>query len=151
MQVFRFFWLLLLSGVYLVTSIGNQQVSFKWPLLGSAIATPWLYQNGSESLFLCALFAAVVAQKKREWRLEPYKFRGRCRLFKRILVLSLCGSLYLSLWTSVLLLNVKVTSNDGTQVMTSYMSLAKTKPVFRVFGQTCHKLAWTAKEKWLEA
>lgn len=103
-------------GVYLVTNIGNQQVSFKWPLIGSAIATPWLYQNGSESMFLCALFAAVVAQKKLEWRLEPYKFRGRCKLFKRILVLYFCGLLYLSLWSAVLLLNVKVTSNDGTQV-----------------------------------
>ena len=108
------------SGVYLVTNIGNQQVSFKWPLIGSTIATPWLYQNGSESMFLCAIFAAVVAQKKREWRIEPYKFRGRCRLVKRILVLLTCCLIYFSLWSSVLLLNVKVTSNDGTQVMTYF-------------------------------
>ena len=105
-----------------MSNIGNQKLSVKWPLLGSAIATPWLLQNGAESMFLCALFAAVLAAKKREWRPEPYKFRGRCKLVKRILVLSLCCSLYLSLWTSVLLLNVKVTSNDGTQVMNYFIS-----------------------------
>ena len=105
----------LLPGVFLVSNIGNQKVSPKWPLLGACVSIPWLI-NDSESMALTALFSTVVAAKKREWRVERLRFKGRCRLVKRILVLSVCASLYLSMWTSVLLLNVKVTSKDGTQV-----------------------------------
>lgn len=127
-------------GVYLVSNIGNQKVSIKWPLLGSAIATPWLL-NGSESMSLCALFSAVIAAKKREWRVEPYRVPGKCRLLKRILVLSLCGSLYLSLWTSVLLLNVKVTSNDGTQVpLREAVENFFHSPAWKEMKQSMHEL-----------
>ncbi|XP_053385718.1 dnaJ homolog subfamily C member 22-like [Mercenaria mercenaria] len=118
------------TGVSLVSNIGFQKVAFKWCILGAAISTPWLLLE-SPSIVCAPLFASLMANYKREWDIEKEPPTGVCNFIKRVIVLTLCGCIYLSLWTSAIYFNMHVTTSDGMRV-----------PVYEAVGNFFESPAW---------
>ena len=109
-----FYKCLLFSGVYLVGNVDSERVDFKWPLFGSYIAIPMLTMDSENNLVYSAILSAIfVNWKGKEWNKNFIKKRGFC---KRICILTACGLLYLSLWTSVISFNANITTKDGDEV-----------------------------------
>ncbi|XP_060582035.1 dnaJ homolog subfamily C member 22-like [Ruditapes philippinarum] len=118
------------TGVSLVSNIGVQKVSFKWCILGAAISTPWLLLE-SPSVICAPLFSSLMANYKREWDIEKETPTGVCNFIKRVIVLALCGCIYMTLWGSVICFNMHVTTSDGMQV-----------PIYEAIGHFFESPAW---------
>lgn len=126
------------TGVYLVTSIGIQKVAMKWCIIGAAVSTPWLLLE-NQSIIVAPLFASLAANYKAEWDIEKEPPSGVCTFFKRVFILSLCGCIYISLWTSVIYFNMHVTTSDGMKV-----------PVYEAIGNFFESPAWKDFKKTLD-
>ncbi|OWF45497.1 dnaJ homolog subfamily C member 22-like [Mizuhopecten yessoensis] len=100
-------------GVHLVANIGRQKCTMSAPLIGASLGLPWsLYI--SENIMPGVLFAAILVNKFGiQWKEDR---RDRENLCKRALVLTFCGMIYLSLWTSVIYLNCSVTNEHGETI-----------------------------------
>ena len=100
--------------MYLVGNVDPERVDFQWPVLGSYITIPMLPMNSGNNLVYSAILSAIfVNWKGKEWNKNFIKKRGFC---KRICILTACGLLYLSLWTSVIYFNANITTKDGDEV-----------------------------------
>ena len=100
--------------MYLVGNVDPERVDFQWAVLGSYILVPMLMMDSGNNLVYCAILSAIfVNWKGKEWNKNFIKKRGFC---KRICILTACGLLYLSLWTSVIYFNANITTKDGDEV-----------------------------------
>ena len=109
-----FYKCLLFSGVYLVGNVNPERVDSKWALLGSYITLLLLMTESGNYLIYSVFSSAIfVNWKGKGWNKNFMRKRGFC---KRICILTVCGFLYLSLWTSVIYLNAKITTKDGDEV-----------------------------------
>ena len=86
----------LIAGVYLVANIGELQCSYKFPLLGSALAIPWLVADDS-NLMLPSVTASILTWWKglrwRNLRKRPHS----------LVHSALCYCSAVLLWISVLM------------------------------------------------
>ena len=109
-----FYKCLLFSGVYLVGNVDSERVDFKWPLFGSYIAIPMLTMDSENNLVYSAILSAIfVNWQGKEWNKNFMRKHGFC---KRICILTVCGLLYLSLWTSAIYFNANITTKYGRKV-----------------------------------
>ncbi|XP_013782612.1 dnaJ homolog subfamily C member 22-like [Limulus polyphemus] len=100
-------------GIHLVGNIGREQGSFWWPLLGAYLTYP-LYFWSLNSVFWTSLFSQCFFNwYSKKWRRKPLPRRHIC---KRLLVLTFCGALYISLWGSWLYFNCTVTDQSGDEI-----------------------------------
>jgi len=93
-------------GIWLVGNIGNQQGGFLRPLLASYCTLP-AYFYGLNFISWTTILGGMVF--KRKWRRSV---STPLPLYQRVLVLSLCGCLYLSMWGSYFYFNATVVHND---------------------------------------
>lgn len=101
-------------GVHLVGNVIPEKVSFQWALLGAYISLPMLSLDSGNNLVYSSLLSAIfVNWKGKEWNRDYTKRRGVC---KRICILTLCGLVYLTLWSSVIYFNAKITTKEGDEV-----------------------------------
>lgn len=91
-------------GIWIVGNIGRWEGSLKHPLAGCYLALP-LQLYGINAGSISTLLGAYCFRRK--WR----KHKREQPLWKRLLILSLCGSVYLSLWASFLYYNAEVVHN----------------------------------------
>jgi len=104
----------LFSGVYLVGNVNPERVDFQWAAFGSCITIPMPTVDSENNLVYPVILSAIfVNWKGKEWNKNFIKKRGFC---KRICILTVCGLLYLSLWTSAIYLNAKIITKDGDKV-----------------------------------
>lgn len=97
-------------GVHLVGNIGRHEGSFWWPFLGAYMTSP-MYYITTNSVFWSSMCSAYFFNKfAKKWRRTPPKPKSGA--LKRILILTLCGLLYLSLWSSWLYFNCSVVDRD---------------------------------------
>ncbi|XP_032527622.1 dnaJ homolog subfamily C member 22 [Danaus plexippus] len=103
-------------GVWTVGNIGRECGSFLWPVLGAYVAYPLRYYIYDESFWftIMVLVSALAFDTfSKQWRRTPYK---RTHFVKRIIVLGVCASLYLSLWVGYLYFHGTITDSDGDEV-----------------------------------
>lgn len=100
-------------GIYLVGNLGKQQGDFKWPLLGCYIMTP-LHIMGHTSYVYTTILGIVAFQAyARSWRRQIREPASRCKQF---LLIFIFFSIYLSLWSSYIYFNLKITTKDGDKI-----------------------------------
>lgn len=92
-------------GVWLVGNIGREQGTFLRPLLACYATLPLHFYGGNMIAWTTIVGALLF---KRQWRRQV---RDPAPMWKRILILSLCGSLYVSMWGSYLYFNATVVHN----------------------------------------
>lgn len=92
-------------GIWLVGNIGRWEGNFKRPLLGCYLTLP-AYLYGMNVVSWTTILGAYCF--KRQWRRPKQPSRP---WYTRIFVLILCGSLYLSMWSSYLYFNAEVVHN----------------------------------------
>ncbi|XP_050542196.1 dnaJ homolog subfamily C member 22 [Daktulosphaira vitifoliae] len=113
-------------GVWAVGNIGHETGAIKWPALSAyaiwGLGNPLrafvfkftnLDIDESMSFTIMILVAACVFDKVKKWRVRRKKTAGVC---KRMLIISACCLLYMSLWSSYLYFNAKVTDENGEEV-----------------------------------
>ena len=123
--------LIYVVGVKMVANIGPQKCKMKPCILGALASAPWLIFADQPSIITTALFSAAAATYYKEWDPEKRPPKGGCNCVKRAMLFSFCAMMYLLVWGSVLLFNVKVTSADGTQV-----------PFDEAFENFLHSAVW---------
>lgn len=100
-------------GVHLVANIGRQKCTISWPMIGSFTSLPWILYR-SDNIMPGVLIAALMATwYGMEWQREK---KPRKHICKQASTLTLCGILYLSMWTSVIYLNCSVTNEHGETI-----------------------------------
>jgi len=92
-------------GIWVVGNIGRWKGSLSRPLLGCYLTLP-AYLYGMNIVSWTTIIGAYCF--KREWRGMGRPSRA---WYNRLLILILCGSLYMSLWTSYLYFNAEVVHN----------------------------------------
>jgi len=103
-------------GVHLVGSAGGREEgSFKTSLLAASLPLPWLFHNPSVISYSC-MFSTGAYHWTKKWSLRPRKRRPFCR---RLAILSLASSIYVCLWISILVFNVKFEGPEGEPVRLS--------------------------------
>ncbi|XP_076089334.1 dnaJ homolog subfamily C member 22-like [Mytilus galloprovincialis] len=101
-------------GVHLVGNVNPEKVSFQWALLGAYISFPMLtIDSGNNLVYSSILSAIAVNWKGKNWNRDYIEKRGLC---KRVFVLTVCGLLYLSLWSSAIYFNATITTKEGDEV-----------------------------------
>lgn len=104
------------TGIWIVGNIGRERGS-PWFAAFVAYVTYFLrfYIYDESVWFTVMVFASALAFDgfSKQWRRKP---REKKSLLKRIVVLSLCGALYLSIWGAYLYFNGKVTDSNGDEV-----------------------------------
>ncbi|XP_018318722.1 dnaJ homolog subfamily C member 22 [Agrilus planipennis] len=112
-------WLIPLGaalGVWVVGNIGREKGNIVWALVFAYVGyfLRWYIFDESVWCTCMVVFSALAFdQFSKDWRRTPRKKKP---LYKRILVLCLCGSIYLSLWGSYLYFNGKVTDSNGDEI-----------------------------------
>lgn len=126
-------------GVWTVGNIGRQEGTIHWALCGAYAAFPlyWFLEDDSSWYTLMVFVSAFAFDiKSKKWRRKPRKEKS---LLKRIMVLNLCGMLYLSLWGSFFYFNAKFTDNDGEEIKISEaVHHFFTSPLWTDFKQSLH-------------
>lgn len=93
-------------GVHLIGNIGRHKGGIKYPLLAAYATAPAYVFLGVNSVFYSSLAANwAFGYYERRWRKQ---YDRRKPVWKRLLVLTLCGLLYASLWTSWFYFNCKI-------------------------------------------
>ena len=101
--------------MYLVGNVRPERVNFQWALLGSYITIPILTMESGNNLVYSAILSAIfVNWQGKDW--TNFHFIRKVGFCKRICILTVCGLLYLSLWTSAIYLNANITTKDGDEV-----------------------------------
>jgi DnaJ family protein C protein 22 len=99
--------------VHTIGNIGRQKGSIKWALIGAYLTAP-LYIFGSNVVFWTSLSSSYFFNTyAKEWRRTPTPKKP---LIKRILILSLCTLLYLSLWSSWFYYNCSITDKNEQEI-----------------------------------
>jgi len=93
-------------GVWLVGNIGNHQGGFLRPLLACYCTLP-AYIYGLNFISWTTILGAIFFQRK--WRRSV---SSPLPLYRRVFVLWLCGSLYLSMWGSYFYFNATIVHNE---------------------------------------
>ncbi|XP_063393174.1 dnaJ homolog subfamily C member 22 [Cydia fagiglandana] len=102
-------------GVWTVGNIGRERGTLKWPLLAAYAAYPLRYYVYDETVwFTLMVLAACLAfdSFSKEWRRTPV----RRHWVKRIAILGLSATLFLSLWASYLYFHGTITDSEGDEV-----------------------------------
>ena len=109
-------------GVWVVGNIGGWKGSLRRPVLGCYLTLP-AYLYGMNVVSWTTILGTVMSSVstpslsristgaycfKRQWRTPTKSSRS---WYTRIMVLTLCGSLYLSMWSSYLYFNAEVVHN----------------------------------------
>jgi len=121
-------------GVWVVGNIGGWKGSFKRPLLGCYLTLP-AYLYGMNVVSWTTILGAYCF--KRQWRTPAKSSRT---WYARILVLTLCGSLYISMWSSYLYFNAEVVHNgDKIKLREAVTNFIKS-PAVQEFSRNLHLL-----------
>ncbi|XP_063238178.1 dnaJ homolog subfamily C member 22 [Bacillus rossius redtenbacheri] len=103
-------------GVWVVGNIGREEGTIWWAL-GAAYATfpLYFYLDDYSTAYSLIAFASAYAfdAKSKRWRRRPSKPKS---LLRRVVTLSLCALLYVSLWGSYLYFNARLTDTEGEEV-----------------------------------
>jgi len=94
-------------GVWLVGNIGRWEGNLKRPLLGCYLTLP-AYLYGMNVVSWTTILGAYMFSRK--WRVIPSS-ENKWPVWKRLLVLVLCGALYGGMWSSYLYHNAEVVHN----------------------------------------
>lgn len=101
-------------GVYLVGNVEPEKVYFQWALLGAYISIPMLTIDSGNNLVYSSLLSSIfVNWKGKTWNKDYIPQKGFC---KRISILTVCGLIYLSLWSSAIYFNATITTKEGDEV-----------------------------------
>ncbi|XP_075229309.1 TM2 and DnaJ domain-containing protein wurst [Lycorma delicatula] len=102
-------------GVWSVGNIGHEEGSLWWPLAAAYLTYPLYLYRMNEVSFTCMVFACALAfdVKSKKWR---QRVKPRKGVVKRIVIISVCCLLYLSLWMSYLYFNAKFEDSDGEEI-----------------------------------
>jgi len=118
-------------GVWLVGNIGRWEGSIKHPIIGCYLTLP-LYYFGINAGSLTTLVGAYFFRRK--WRkLE----QDPVALWKRVLVLSLCGGLYTSMWGSYFYFNAEIVQNDDKIKLRDAVGNFLKSPLVQEFTRSC--------------
>lgn len=110
--MFTFYFLL--AGVHLVGNVNPEKANFQWALLGAYISIPMLTLDSGNNLVYSSILSAIAVNwKGKTWNTGYIEKRGLC---KRVFVLTFCGLLYLSLWSSAIYFNATITTKEGDEV-----------------------------------
>ncbi|KAF5305261.1 hypothetical protein FQA39_LY09226 [Lamprigera yunnana] len=104
------------SGVWIVGNIGREMGSPWKTLAVSYISYLLRWHFYDESIWLTTtVFAAALAfdSLSKHWRRKPREKRS---WVKRILLLSLCSTVYLSIWGGYFYFNGKITDSNGDEI-----------------------------------
>lgn len=83
-----------------------------WPLIGAICGLPWLYYDPQNIIYPTLISAICVNWKGKEWQ----ERRRKSHICKRLATLTVCGCIYLFLWSAAIYLNASITTKDGEQV-----------------------------------
>ncbi|GLH16351.1 DnaJ protein homolog 1 [Gryllus bimaculatus] len=103
-------------GVWTVGNIGREMGTIWWALAAAYAVYPFRSIIDDDSNWFTGMtFLSALAfdNKSKQWRRTPVIKKS---LFRRVTTLVLCGLLYLSLWSSYLYFNARVTDSDGEEV-----------------------------------
>ena len=107
------FYIFLISGITLVGNIGKEKGSIWWPLIGCYLITPF-HIMGYTSFLLTTLLGIIAFQIfAKTWRRQIRDPPGLC---KRFFIITICISLYISLWGAYIYFNLKITTKDGDKI-----------------------------------
>jgi len=124
-------------GVYIVGNVGREEGSIRNALLASYFTLPF-YTMENPKYYWSSVLAALAFRTQVKWRRTPPKKKGLC---KRVLVLSACGCLYLSLWTSFLYFNMVITNEHGETIhLRDAISNLLKSPMFMELRQSLYNL-----------
>jgi len=96
-----------------VGNIGRHQGSIWYPLLGGYLTSPFYFWSVNSVFFTSCLSCTFFNKYSKEWRRKP---PVRSDLWKRVLILTLCLSLYASLWSSWIYFNCTIIDDDSREV-----------------------------------
>ncbi|ODM98208.1 DnaJ subfamily C member 22 [Orchesella cincta] len=99
-------------GVHVIGNIGSQEGSILPSLLAAYIALPF-YTMPNPKYNWSTWLAALAFRFSVRWRKGKPQKRHFC---KRIATMSACGVLYLSLWTSYMYYNLRITNEHGESI-----------------------------------
>lgn len=103
-------------GIHLVGSVGGREEgSFKYALLAASLPVPLIIQEAN-TLSYSAILGNLAYAYTRRWKSGP---KPKKSLPKRVAILTAAGILYLSIWSSILIFNVKFEGPEGEQVRLS--------------------------------
>ncbi|XP_050301617.1 dnaJ homolog subfamily C member 22 isoform X2 [Anthonomus grandis grandis] len=103
-------------GVWVVGNIGREQGKPWLTILVSYVSylSRWYFYDDSVWLSIVMFSAAFTFDTwSKEWRRTPKKKKP---LWKRLTTLGLCTILYLSLWSSYIYFNGKITDSNGDEI-----------------------------------
>jgi len=121
-------------GVWVVGNIGGWKGSLRRPLLGCYLTLP-AYLYGMNVVSWTTILGAYCF--KRQWRTPTKSSRS---WYTRIMVLSLCGSLYLSMWSSYLYFNAEVVHNGDKIKLREAVANFLKSPAVQEFSRNLHLL-----------
>lgn len=125
-------------GVWVVGNVGREKGSIKWPMLAAYLSSPlYIFYNFGFSVITLSSICAFH-WKSKSWRrtIDP-----PAPFWKRMAVLSLCCSLYTSMWTGYVFFNLRFTTTEGDEIRfrDAVGNLIKS-PAFQEFSNNVGKL-----------
>lgn len=101
-------------GVHLIGNIGRHEGRLKWPLIAAYATAPLYILFGTNCVFWSSMAAHLAfGSYERRWRKRK---ESRKPVWKRLLILTLCGLLYVSLWTSWFYFNCKIEKEGDGEI-----------------------------------
>ncbi|XP_015783492.1 dnaJ homolog subfamily C member 22 [Tetranychus urticae] len=101
-------------GIHLVGNVGRHRGSILPPLIGAYLTSPLYIFFGSHSVFWTSLSASICFSKfSKRWRRT---YPRRQPLGKRIIILTVAGLLYLSLYASWFYFNCSIVEKHGEEM-----------------------------------
>jgi len=101
------------AGIWLVGNIGRQKGSSLPPLLACYATVPLVHLGYAGSGMMTVAGILAFQWKSRAWRRQVTERRHLC---KRVLILTLCGGLYSSLWASYMYFNMRIVTKNGDEI-----------------------------------
>jgi len=127
-------------GITLVGNIGKERGSIWWPLLGCFIMTPFHIFGYSSFVFTTISGIIAFNMFAKKWRRQIREPHSMC---KRFLIITICFSIYISLWGSYAYFNLKITTKEGDKIkFRDAVGNFINSPAFQEFQQNLHSL-WT--------
>ena len=79
---------------------------------------PMLMMDSGNNLHIHVVYSAILSAIFVNWQGKGWNknFIRKCGFCKRICILTVCGLLYLSLWTSAIYFNANITTTYGDKV-----------------------------------
>lgn len=102
-------------GVWSVGNIGHEEGSIWWPLAAAYLTFPLYLYESTDTMFTIMVVASAFAFdiKAKKWRKKAKKKKS---LKMRVLIISACALLYISLWCSYLYFNANLIDEDGEEI-----------------------------------